>query len=310
MIRRRALGAALQATGRFRPELLVLDLTHGCNSRCGGCGFRDPLPGELDAARWIALAAEGRGLGFSEIMLTGGEPLTRPDISELLPALSEILPVSLISNGLALARHAPLVRAHVHAAFISLDGADEETYSRLRGVRGLGAVLRGVAEIRGAVHTHARVTVWSENVDQLVRIADLAQRSGFDAVSFLAPDTTSMAFGEREQVTSRPPTEAQRQILRAQINALRAHPILSQSVYSLDRIEALIYSEPSAPRCLAPWTAGLVLPDGRWSHCFFLETDLSTADGLGAAIRESRSARKSLNVKSNPTCQRCVCWRG
>lgn len=118
-------------------------------------------------------------------MVTGGEPLLHPDISSLLPALGALMPVSLISNGLALGRHA-----------------------------------------------------------------------------------------------------------------------------SLDRVESLIYAQPEAPRCLAPWTAGLVLPDGRWSHCFFLETEMNTRDGLAEAIRRSREARRERKVDSNPTCQRCVCWRG
>lgn len=310
MLRRRLLGSALQATGRFRPELLVLDLTHACNSRCGGCAFRDPEPGELSADRWIALAREGLALGFREIMVTGGEPLLHPDISVLLPVLGALMPVSLISNGLALGRHASLVRDHVRALYVSLDGADDETYARIRGVRGLSAVLRGVAEVSAKVETHARVTVWEDNVSQLLAIADLAQRSGFHAVSYLAPDTTSQGFGDREGARLRPPRPDQREVLRQQVEALRAHPLLRQSMYSLDRLVTLIYGQPEAPRCLAPWTAGLVLPDGRWSHCFFLETDVNTRDGLAEAIRQSREARRELKVDSNPTCQRCVCWRG
>lgn len=310
MLRRRLLGSALQATGRFRPELLVLDLTHACNSRCGGCGFRDPEPGELTADRWITLAREGQALGFREIMVTGGEPLLHPDISVLLPRLSALLPVSLISNGLALGRHAALVRDHVRALYVSLDGTDDQTYAAVRGVRGLSAVLRGVAEVRAKVETHARVTVWEDNVSQLLGIAELAERSGFHAVSYLAPDTSSRGFGDRAGAHLRPPRPDQRAVLRQQVEALRAHPLLRQSTYSLDRLETLIFGEPVAPRCLAPWTAGLILPDGRWSHCFFLETDAKTTDGLAHAIRQSREARRALKVDANPTCQRCVCWRG
>ena len=314
MLRRRLLGTALQATGRFRPELLVLDITHACNSRCGGCNFREAEAGELSADRWIALAKEGRALGFREIMVTGGEPLRHPQIAALLPAFAALMPVSLITNGLALARHAALVRDHVKAAFISLDGADEETYSRLRGVAGLSAVLRGVAELRGRVHTHARVTVWEDNVGQLVAIADLAQRSGFSAVSFLAPDTSSGGFGDRDGTRNRPPQPEQRAVLLSQLAALRAHPILEQSPYSLDRIASLIYDAPAAPpaspRCLAPWTAGLILPDGRWGHCFFLPTEVHTQNGLAMALRDSREDRLSLDINKNKVCQRCVCWRG
>ncbi|GDX83302.1 hypothetical protein LBMAG42_51130 [Deltaproteobacteria bacterium] len=104
----------LRATGLMHPEVVIFDVTHRCTSQCVGCAFRDPEPNELPTARWIELAREAKRLGFREIMVTGGEPLAHPEIGVLLPGLARELPVSLITNGLALAKHAGLVRATRH----------------------------------------------------------------------------------------------------------------------------------------------------------------------------------------------------
>ena len=62
-----------------RMSVLVLELTHGCNSRCLGCDHRGPAGGEtLDALRCGALAREARSMGARQVLLTGGEPLLRP----------------------------------------------------------------------------------------------------------------------------------------------------------------------------------------------------------------------------------------
>ncbi len=321
---RGAHGRFLRRTGAFHPEVLLFDLTHRCNSRCGGCGFREPEPGELDAARWVALAREGAAMGFGEVVITGGEPLAHPDITAILDSVASVLPVSLNTNGLLLAARADLVHRTCRRVYVSLDAATEDTYARIRGLRGLGPVLRGVEALRaggggvgrGGVYIHARVTIWSENADQLEAIVALAVATGFDAVSFLAPDTTSEGFGERTRTggapsdRARPPDAAAVERIAASLARLRTHPLLEQSDRALDRVLGLLRGERRAPTCLAPWTSALVDPTGRLRHCFFLPSESDTGEGLRAAVTGNRPARRALDLAANPTCQRCVCWRG
>ncbi len=153
----------LRATGLMHPEVVIYDLTHRCTSRCAGCAFREREAGELPASRWMELAREARAIGFREIMVTGGEPLAHPDIHPILPSLARELPVSLLTNGLALRKHASLVREHANRIFVSWDAASDAVYERIRGVRGLEAVREGVRALAGH-HAHARVTVWAENI--------------------------------------------------------------------------------------------------------------------------------------------------
>jgi len=298
----------LKATGFVRPEVVIFDVTHRCTSRCVGCAFRDPEPGELPVSRWVELAREARGLGFSELVLTGGEPLAHPEIGELLPALARELPVALLTNGLALRKHAALVRTHATRVFVSWDAATEDTYERLRGVRGLAAVREGVRAL-GGHPTHARVTVWAENVGELAAIRAAAQEAGCTEMSLLAADTSSGGFGERGELRGGPPRAEQIPALRAFLDGVATDPFVLMSAYARERVTRLSAGEAEPPRCSAPWTSGVVDPTGRWRHCFFLESTADVTGGLRAALRSARPERRRLDVTQHPVCARCVCWR-
>jgi MoaA/NifB/PqqE/SkfB family radical SAM enzyme len=305
---RRALGATLRASGGFRPEVIVFDITHACDSRCGGCAFREAEPTELAADRWAALAREARALGFGEIMLTGGEPTRHPAFGEVLAAAAAELPVSLVSNGLALEKHAEVVRAHASRVYVSYDAADEDTYRAIRGVRGLRAVDAGVRALAGR-YVHARVTTWATNAGQLDAIVDRARALGFTELSLLAADTTSTGFGERGAVAGA--------VRPDQVDALRAFAVrhrddrfVAMSREAWERWLALCAGESRGLRCLAPWTSGVVDPGGRWRHCFFLSSAQDTSSGIAAAVAGAGTERDAIDPQRHPVCARCVCWRG
>lgn len=305
----RAIGShLLRATGFMRPEVVIFDVTHRCTSRCAGCAFRDADPDELPVSRWVELAREARALGFHEIVLTGGEPLAHPEAETLLPALARELPVSLMTNGLALRKHAALVRSHAARVFVSWDAATDATYERIRGVRGLAAVREGVRALRGH-HVHARVTVWAENVEELGAIRDAAREAGCTELSLLAADTSSGGFGERGEDRGTAPRPDQVPQLRAFLASVRDDPFVVMSDYAKERLLLLSAGRTEPARCSAPWTSGVVDPTGRWRHCFFLESSADASEGLRVAMRAARPERRRLDIADNPVCAKCVCWR-
>lgn len=91
---------------------------------------------ELTTAEWLAIAEEARKAGMVFLLLTGGEPLLRPDFPELLHALKNMgFLVSVNSNG-SLARGELLraVKAGPALRFnITLYGGSNATYERLCG---------------------------------------------------------------------------------------------------------------------------------------------------------------------------------
>lgn len=103
-----------------------------CNLACRYCltSSSPSVPArELDGATMVALARDAVRLGFRSFGITGGEPLLRRDMPELIEALATLLPVVVLTNGTLLTerfvreRLVPL-RSLPVAYQISIDAAD------------------------------------------------------------------------------------------------------------------------------------------------------------------------------------------
>jgi Fe-coproporphyrin III synthase len=320
-LRRRMLTWRSQQDGHHRRlVVLILELTHGCQSRCGGCDHRGPAGGEaLTAAHAVTLARSARERGCEEVLLTGGEALLRPDIEDVLVGLLTVgLPIRLLTNGLLLERHANLVARTVQSVVISLDGGDDEVYRRARGVDGLATIRRGLRRlwaIAPGLPVTARVTVSSLNAGSLGPVAELALEWGLDGISFLAADVHhSGAFGRSERASEHlvPDPDA----IAAEIAALRARlpaGFVLDSDAAISRIHEKFAADLGrlprrAPRCDAPWTSVVVGPDLSMRPCFFLADTGSAARGLDEGLEQMAPALAALRLADQDACGRCVCW--
>jgi pyruvate-formate lyase-activating enzyme len=134
-----------------------------CNLACDYCCARSsPQTARraLGRDRVAQLAAEAADAGVSELLLTGGEPFLLPDIDELVAACTEVLPTTLLTNGMLfqgarLERLRRMDRDRL-AVQISLDSATPEPHDAHRG---RGSWKRAVAGIRIARAEGFRVRV-------------------------------------------------------------------------------------------------------------------------------------------------------
>ncbi len=137
---------------------LRVSVTDRCNFRCPYCMPKDVFgPGYaflrdaelMGKDELVRIAAAFRELGVEKIRLTGGEPLLRPDLPELVRALkleAKVPEVALTTNGWLLERSAPALReAGLDRINVSVDSLRPETAGRMNGL-GLdpARVLRGV----------------------------------------------------------------------------------------------------------------------------------------------------------------------
>jgi GTP 3',8-cyclase len=153
----------LDTLGRPLRDLRI-SLTDRCNLRCTYCmprevfgrDFKFLARSELlsfeEIARLVGLAA---GEGVAKVRLTGGEPLLRRDIEQLVAMLADIeglQDIALTTNGLALAKHAPaLARAGLHRVTVSLDTLDPGVFRSISDSRApLGRVLEGIEAAQAA----------------------------------------------------------------------------------------------------------------------------------------------------------------
>ncbi|TXH44638.1 MAG: GTP 3',8-cyclase MoaA [Actinobacteria bacterium] len=144
--------------GRVHTDLRV-SLTDRCSLRCDYCMPAEGLPWLsrdelLSTDELLRLVEVAVGLGVDQVRLTGGEPLLRPDVVEVVRAI-RALPgapeVSLTTNGLrlpGLAAH--LADAGLERVNISLDTLDRATFKRLTRRDRLVDTLAGVAAAKAA----------------------------------------------------------------------------------------------------------------------------------------------------------------
>lgn len=133
---------------------LRLSVTDVCNLRCSYCLPATgvtwlPRPTILTADELVRLAGLGvERLGITKIRLTGGEPLTRPDLVDIVARLADAHPeveLALTTNGIGLAAVAEdLARAGLNRVNVSLDTVHAETYREITRRGGLDQVIAGI----------------------------------------------------------------------------------------------------------------------------------------------------------------------
>jgi cyclic pyranopterin phosphate synthase len=138
-----------------------LSVTDRCDLRCVYCMAERqrflPRDQVLSVDRLDRLASVFVALGARRIRLTGGEPLVRRDVMDLVARLSRHLAsgaldeLTLTTNGTRLAEHARALAAHgVRRVNVSLDSRDPETYRRLTRGGDVGQALEGIAAAKAA----------------------------------------------------------------------------------------------------------------------------------------------------------------
>ncbi len=144
-------GSLVDRFGRLI-DYLRISLTERCDLRCAYCraaeGTCVSRADVLTADDILAIAEAAVRVGVKRIRLTGGEPLLRSDLADIVSHVSRLPGVedlSLTTNGQALASQAErLAAAGLMRGNVSLDSLDPQVYSAITGGGDLAAVLRGL----------------------------------------------------------------------------------------------------------------------------------------------------------------------
>ncbi len=171
-----------------RPILVFWETTKACKLKCKHCraeAIPEPLPGELTTEEGFKLIEELTKFGkpYPILILTGGDPMLRPDLEELLtyaeskgvkvgvaPAVTELLKERL-----------NLLRKHgVRYISISLDGM-KETHERIRGVDGhFKETVELLKSLKGDWMLQVNTLVSKETVNDLPKVAKLLKDLGIN----------------------------------------------------------------------------------------------------------------------------------
>nr|WP_302664281.1 GTP 3',8-cyclase MoaA [uncultured Agathobaculum sp.] len=173
-------------------KYLRLSVTDLCNCRCVYCMGENGVPRlphsailSFEEIEEIVRAAVS--LGVTKVRLTGGEPLVRRGIDELVRRLRGIEGVeelAMTTNGARLAEYAEALKeAGLDRLNVSLDTLDPEKFRRITRIGELRDTLDGLDDARRAGFEHIKlntVLMGGVNDDEIAEIAALAKDGAFD----------------------------------------------------------------------------------------------------------------------------------
>jgi radical SAM protein with 4Fe4S-binding SPASM domain len=171
-------------------RLVFWETTKACNLSCKHCRAvpqRSLGPDELGTRQAFDLIDEIGKVSKPVMVLSGGEPLFRPDIFEIADyGVHSGFRMAMATNGTLIdARYAAKIAdVGISRVAISLDGALPETHDRFRNMEGSHAkALNGIRLLRDeGVSVQINSTIAKHNVDELPRMLDLALSLGADAL--------------------------------------------------------------------------------------------------------------------------------
>ena len=324
----------LQSDRVYSLPVVVLMPHSACNCRCVMCDiWKDNANRkQLTEQDILSLLITLRKLGTQTVLMSGGEALLNPSFFHFCEILARYnIKVSLLSTGITLKKHAPMIVKHVRDVTVSLDGS-ETMHDTIRGIPGACARLAaGVRELREQDPYYplsARTVIHRLNFRDWPNIIRSAIEWELNRISFLPADVSSHAFN-REILWS----DQRQQELLLDLQELKElkeiiediiakHidnnpcPVISENAERLRRIHqyyAAFHGLNAFPykKCNAPWVSVVVEADGTVRPCFFHPSvgnirQSSLEELLNS--EESVRFRKKLDTNKDPICVKCVCY--
>jgi len=293
------------------PFTLVAELTHRCPLRCLYCSNPTRLSArELTTASWKRVFAEAAALGVLQVHLTGGEPLLRRDLEELVAAARAAeLYVNLVTSGVPLtqAKLAALAGAgldHVQLSLQATNARDAAEFAGRDVFEHKLCVARWTKEL--GLPLTVNFVLHRDNIDDIAAMIELARLLGAERVELANAQYLGWAFENRARLL---PFATQIAHARAAVEAAR------QGFTDLVIDFVLPDYVAARPRaCMDGWARRYVVvsPDGRVLPCHAasaiveLEFDNVERGTLGEIWASSPALERFRTpARLSPTCQTC-----
>ncbi len=278
-----------------KPLSVSFEVTYSCNANCKHCHLGGFIKNEQQASpeRFGELCDEIQPV---VAQLSGGEPLIRKDLEEIVQAMkrpNRSPYIVVTTNGIMLnaKRYQSLVDAGVDQFSLSLDYPDER-HDEFRGSKGLFRKIEKVVKElntgNGSCITLSCV-VQKENFRDLIKIAELSDEWGvqinFSTYTWLRTKNMEFMLDEND-------LEEFKLVVNRLLEMRNQHNNFFASEYTFHRMIEF-FKEGGIPNCKAGERFYIVNPDGRFSPC-----------GLFLTKYEKKEDIKEKFIKQN-TCTAC-----
>jgi pyrroloquinoline quinone biosynthesis protein E len=189
-----------------RPYVLLAELTYACPLHCPYCSnpASTQAGSELDHAEWKRVFCEAADLGVLHVGLSGGEPLLRRDLPEIIAAARDAgLYSNLITSGLGLdaAKATRLREAGLDSVQISFQSDEAELADAIAGMRAHGAKLTSAAAVvLEGLPLSLNVVLHRDNIERLGPIIALAENLGAQRIELANVQFYGWAWLNRESL--------------------------------------------------------------------------------------------------------------
>jgi radical SAM protein with 4Fe4S-binding SPASM domain len=167
-------------------------VTQACNLDCHYCSSgKASVSKNFPKDFFYKIVEELRSLGVKSLLLSGGEPLLRSDLFDMISFASQRLKVSLSTNGTLICKNEAhkLKEADVSEIAISLDGVSARTHDGLRGKGNFRRTLKGIDSLKREglgekINLHFCLS--NRNIAEAINLPEFAENLGIQKVTYLS----------------------------------------------------------------------------------------------------------------------------
>lgn len=288
------------------PIFIQFSITNKCNIKCVYCGYHSRIQNELSTDEVFLIIDELAKLGTKRICLSGGEPLLRKDIGEVIDHIKGYnIQCTIISNGILVPAKLDIIHK-LDLIILSIDG-DKEAHDRNRGIGSFEKVIQAAHIITNLkIPLQISTALTKNNMDSLEFIFKIAKKLGCKASIhplYHSPKDSQGPFFYMS--TNEEYRKAIRNILKAKKKGSPA--VFSTKTYKYildwpDYRKDMIIGEKlkrDSPKCYAGRLFGYIDTNGDFYPCVLFNGAIKARNCIKDGVR------KAWNFCSNHNCTAC-----
>lgn len=314
----------------YKPIYVKIKINYGCNLKCEMCKhWRETRETPISMDRFREIISELAELGCKKIHFSGGEPMLRPQLPDLVEHATQLgMRVTLTTNGTLIdkVKAKRLVEAGLRGVNVSIDSPLRKMHEKIRGVEGsFKQTTRAVSLFnkyshKGKLTVRINTVVGRSNYQTLATLPDLAHDLGADGINLIPVDDhcgehLSMRKKDIALYNSEiaPVIDQRAQELGINIADEDAFPFgRDESEVKLGRAGRYAFGYYNKFPCYAPWTHSLIDFNGLVYVCCMTREQIKPLGDVrkqsfteiweGAAYRQ---IRLNMHPPALKPCQRC-----
>ena len=312
-----------------KPQFIILDITHRCNIKCNICEIRkDGQAEELVADEVKGLISQAIEWGVKEFVLSGGEPLIRDDIFEILDFVKEKkYHIGVLTNGILLTgefinKLLPYLISDALSLSISLDALTPSIHNDIRGADGcFEKTINGLKILSHLKKNYPNINfnvisiILNENLEELLPLADFLKSLDVNSIQFQPLLANNLIMKERSTRAKYWIHPERLHILDQIIDDLvefkrRNYQLVQNSESNLRLVKKYFrgFLKPSDINCLYATKTMLIANNGDVTTCFDCYGNIREKALQNIYIsKRAEQARKRIRDCKSPCLLPCFC---